>query len=277
MKESKVIDMDCDGVILDIIRDTHVQIRKEKESDFNFYGYLDAWEMPRLQKERPDMYEYVKNLWDDPEFMGSLNRIPYAFSLIKELIGQGYKVIIHTHMPGKEEVRNVRKEFFGNLWSLMAMDVSLFGQQLPSLLIDETPEKRTISSDVCIEDNYMNLKKSDAKIKVLIQYPYNKDVTIQDFTKSGERGYIFKSVRELYNNIKSNNSILRKDNTSNEDCITCIWCTHSMYKAYEYNAESREHSNNFTLHLCKECGTTLHEYTDKEIDDLWVLADGTLC
>lgn len=275
--KSKIIDLDCDGVLLDIIRDTFTKIREEKESDFDFYEYLDTWEMSKLQNERPDLYEYVKSLWDDPEFIGNINFIPHAPALIKTLIQQGHQLVIHTHVPGKEETREARRQFFNEVWKEVVTDNDLRGQPLPKLQIDHTPEKQTLHADVCIEDNYMNLKKSDAKVKVLIQYPYNKDVTIQDFTKSGERGYIFKSVRELYNNIKSNNSILRKDNTSNEDCITCIWCTHSMYKAYEYNAESREHSNNFTLHLCKECGTMLHEYTDKEIDDLWVLADGTLC
>jgi 5'(3')-deoxyribonucleotidase len=181
--DDKIIEIDADGVLINM-DGSYTEHVIDIIPDFSEEKYVTDWGFPLLKKEYPEARERIFDLYKNPDFIKSLPRYENVVEGLKKLsfllnfLDDDYKILIHTHMRGKE-VAKARREWLYQLKEDAEVD---FDIKISSGIKKDV----SISKFCSIEDNIDNLKRSKAKYKILMQRCHNRKYGLEDINIIGE-------------------------------------------------------------------------------------------
>ena len=168
----KEVEIDVDGVLANL-DGSYAPYIMDIIPDYTEEKYITGWDMPLIQKNYPEAFKRIQNLWVDPIFIENLEMYPnvdVALSKLYSEISDFADIVIHTHIRGSEDVYKARYNWIST---------------------DDTKKSRK-NSFIVIEDNVNNLKRSSAENKVLIRCSHNRSFNLNDIGDY-RRGFIFES------------------------------------------------------------------------------------
>ena len=196
----KQIEIDVDGVLANM-DGAYAPYVCDIIPDFSEEKYIKEWNMPLVQKEFPEAFQRIKNLWINPNFIANLDRYPKiveGLQKLSKIIDKNSEIVIHTHILNPGEVYESRENWLEELREDSGVDFDIE--------ISTGKNKNTRkNSYIIIEDNVGNLKKSNAEYKFLVRRGHNKNYTESDL------GNCKKSVvcNSFYDCVKKKKKIYR--------------------------------------------------------------------
>lgn len=183
----KEVEIDVDGVLANL-DGSYAPYIMDIIPDYTEEKYITGWDMPLIQKNYPEAFKRIQNLWVDPIFIENLEMYPnvdVALSKLYSEISDFADIVIHTHIRGSEDVYKARYNWIQKLMEISGIDGKI------EISTDDTKKSRK-NSFIVIEDNVNNLKRSSAENKVLIRCSHNRSFNLNDIGDY-RRGFIFES------------------------------------------------------------------------------------
>lgn len=163
----KIFELDIDGVIANIHAYCNKKVAKTFNlPDFDMLDIIHDWEMSALPSP---IRSYILKIFNDPETY--LNLPVYADAVQTVLSFNdickkyGAYVILHTHLS------NAKCAVTRKMW-IDRMQLS----RIP-VVIDAGKQKKMMDSFAVIEDSAENVIRSKSKHKILIDMPYNRQLS----------------------------------------------------------------------------------------------------
>ena len=188
----KIIEIDADGVLIDM-DGSYAPYVEHIVPDYTEEKYVTDWGLPLLKEKYPKAHEIIFDLYKNPKFISDLPRYKGVVSSLKALsffikfLNEDYKMLIHTHMRG-DECAKARREWLEKLKEESKADFQI--------KISKGMSKEKSQTKFClIEDNVSHLKRSKAKIKILIRRNHNRKYGLEDINVI-EDGKICNSFKE---------------------------------------------------------------------------------
>ena len=166
-----LIELDCDGVLLDTGRMTYCskygEGMREKGLTFEHSHYFDFREFP------PEIRQQIFASFHDTEVLEGMmwNRgVPVFLTMLSHRIkNTKHEVILRTATP-EESHLELKKEL---LYDMLA-NLGITNFKVHTLLSSDA-SKDPHHSDILVEDNAENLIKATAGCKILIDHSYNQE------------------------------------------------------------------------------------------------------
>lgn len=168
------IEIDCDSVLADI-DGGYEPFVKHIVSDWSIEKYITDWNMPVLQKEYPEAYRIIEDLWRTPEFYANLKRLPKveeAFIDLSKIVEADSDILVHTHMF-IESIMEAKTKWLDDIRKDTGVNFRIEFTVGP----EKKPKKDSL---ILIEDGVHNLYKSNADYKFLVRRPHNTRYTEKD-------------------------------------------------------------------------------------------------
>lgn len=170
-----IIEVDVDGVVLNIHQHLNNYVR-DLYPDFDGDKHIESWGMEELNKLHKDLRGRCLSLFNSPEFMTTIPFFDNAIDSLKVLdsFQQQYSnvlVVLNTHCFNSDIVMSRYKQL-----SKILRDENI---GIP-LFCNSGTEKKMLNSSCCIEDCYLNLKRSNALYKFLVARGHNRHVKYED-------------------------------------------------------------------------------------------------
>lgn len=190
----KEIEVDVDGVLADM-DGAYGDYVKDLIPDWTEEKYVTGWNMPEVEKNYPEAYKRIRGLYSNSDFVYSLERYPNVVEGMKELKeilkGKG-NTVVHTHIF-TDITYDSRYNWLVDLQRDSNYDFDID--------ICVGPQKSTReNSYVTIEDNILNLNKSNAEYKFLVRRCHNKEYGVNDI-KNCKKAYVvdsfYSAVQEI--------------------------------------------------------------------------------
>jgi len=175
----------------DTLNDFSTSFIKEVERQgYKFdYKHYNDWDIARFIIGVEDPDKLMSDICEKLSFWKSLNPVPYAYDVLKEVINDQFDIILVTS-PWIENSkhRKVKSEWIKNNFGFLRKKPIIFSK-----------EKWSIAGPIIMDDKPKTLKSCYiCKITIKPMHPYNKNVL---------SNYEFKSWKEVPGIIKS----LKKD------------------------------------------------------------------
>lgn len=167
--ELKEIEIDVDGVLANM-DGSYAPYVRQYIPDFSEDKYIKNWDMPEVKQDYPIVFEVIKSLWTNPEFIANLPRfegVEDGMQKLGEIVKNKAKIVIHTHIFESTEVYNCRDKWLRDLQR---------DTQVPFEIEISVGKRKQVRKNtfILIEDNVFNLVKSNAKYKILIRRGHNR-------------------------------------------------------------------------------------------------------
>lgn len=196
----KEIEIDVDGVLANM-DGSYANYVKDLLPDFSEEKYIVNWDMPEVRRDYPNVFKRIESLWTDPCFIANLPRYPKVEDGLKELgrITKGKAhIIIHTHIFTDDAVYESRDKWLKDLRKKT---------KVPFDIEISVGNKKNVRRNtyILIEDNVFNLRKSNAKYKILIRRGHNRRFGANDLGDC-EGAFVCKS---FFDSVKIVDNILK--------------------------------------------------------------------
>lgn len=166
MSEKKIIEIDSDGVLTDIVN-TAVSMYNFENIPYPYYP--STYDMQDAGEDRGKLFEALA----DPRVFYNCKLTSEAFTFLNRLYellnNSDYKVEVRTMCPNLECAK-ARNEIFENVFKILDPDANVLTYAI------EVGEKVVRDNVVLyIEDCAENLTQSTAEHKILINHSYNQE------------------------------------------------------------------------------------------------------
>lgn len=178
MRGKPVVLMDLDSVVVDLQTKWYAMYNKVWDDDLKPED-VTHWNIERFVK--PECGTRIYSILDEPGFFLDLPAIPGAIGGLWN-ISKSADIVILTSALGKPEP--VRDKL---LW--VQRNLRMVKRQNTIV----TARKDLIHGDIMVDDSPNNLKRTLARHKVVLDYPYNRNV------KDAERAYDWDDIVRIVN------------------------------------------------------------------------------
>lgn len=169
------IEIDVDGVLANLDGAYYPYIC-DIIPDYTEEKYITGWDMPLIQENYPEAFKRILALWDNPIFIYNLKPfigVELGLNKLYREIKDDAEIVIHTHIRGEDDVYKARYNWIEDLMKRSKIQ----GKIEISRGVSKDTRK---NSFIVVEDNPMNLVKSNAENKFLIRQAHNREFDLRD-------------------------------------------------------------------------------------------------